>query len=449
MAQILQTKPECHKTDTERVRDFQRKLYRKAKQEKDFRFYVLYDKVCSMRFLREAYRRVKANNGNPGVDVVSFDDIERKGTEEFLQDIADELRAETYKPSPVLRVYIEKADGKLRPLGIPTVKDRVVQMVCKVVIEPIFEADFEDSSYGFRPKRSAGDAVNRIKEHLKNGASEVFDADITAYFDTIPHDNLMKLIGMRISDSKVLHLIKMWLKSPICENGRIHGGKKNKKGTPQGGVISPLLANIYLHLLDKIVNKEDGIFRQAGIKIVRYADDFILMGKTIPGYILERLKYILNRMELTLNTEKSHQVKAYKESFDFLGFTFRYDVSLYNRRRKYWNVIPSKKSENKIREKLRTYFKRCRHYRTEEVVKDLNVMIQGWVNYFHIPKVSYPRKSCENVQSYMDRKFYRHFVRKSQRKGKYYAKGGFRRLVEDYGLKEPLKLIKLTNTVNA
>jgi len=446
LAQVLQTKPECQMTDTERVRDFQRKLYRKAKQEKDFRFYILYDKVCSIRFLREAYRRVKANKGNCGADYVSFEDIERKGTEEFLREIAEELRTETYKPTPVLRVYIEKADGRMRPLGIPTIRDRVVQMACKTVIEPIFEADFEDSSYGFRPKRSAKDAVIRIKENLKNGASEVFDADITAYFDAIPHDKLMKLIGMRVSDSKVLHLIKMWLKAPICENGKIHGGKKNKKGTPQGGVISPLLANIYLHLLDKIANKEGGIFRQAGIKMVRYADDFILMGKAIPGYISEKLQYILNRMELTLNTEKSCQVNACKESFDFLGFTFRHDRSLYDKKQKYWNVSPSKKSENRIREKLRTYFKKCRHYATGNVVRDVNLMIRGWLNYFHIPKVSYARRSCENLQSYTERKFSKHFAKKSQRKSRF---KGMKSLIEEYGLTDPVKLLKRVNPVNA
>ena len=445
MERILQTEAECHLTDWERVRDFQRKLYRKAKQEKDFRFYVLYDKVCSERFLREGYRKVRANNGSPGADGISFEEIEREGTENFLQVIAEELRNETYKPSPVLRVYIGKTNGKLRSLGIPTIRDRIVQMACKLVIEPIFEADFEDSSYGFRPKRSAGDAVTKIKENLKNGAAEVFDADLSAYFDTIPHDNLMKLIGMRISDRKVLHLIKMWLKTPICENGRIHGGKKNKKGTPQGGVISPLLANIYLHLMDKIINKEGGIFRQLGIKIVRYADDFILMGKALPAYITEKLNLMISRMKLTLNEEKSRQVNAYKEAFDFLGFTFSYDRSLYNPKQRYWNVRPSKKSENKLREKLRKYFVGCRHYTTEKVVKGINLITRGWLNYFHIPKVSYLRKSCENLEYYMERKFYRHFAKKSQRKCRLFHKCGFVRQMEKYGLFSPIRMLKPAN----
>ena len=236
MVNDLQMKPKSPKSDTERIRDFQRKLYLKAKQEKEFRFYVLYDKVRDIRFLREAYQRVKANKGSPGVDGITFDSIENSGVEEFLAIIKDELDQKTYRPSPVLRVYIQKANGKLRPLGIPIIKDRVVQMSCKMVIEPIFEADFEDSSYGFRPKRSAHDAIGAVKKNIQEGKDEILDADLSAYFDTIPHDKLMILIGKRISDKNVLHLIKMWLKAPIVEDGKIHGGKGNHRGTPQGGL---------------------------------------------------------------------------------------------------------------------------------------------------------------------------------------------------------------------
>ncbi|TDX48968.1 group II intron reverse transcriptase/maturase [Orenia marismortui] len=238
----------------ENIRDFQRKIYLKAKREKDFRFYILYDKIISKRFLLSAYYRVKENDGKPGVDGVSFKDIEEKGLDQFIDNLHDELKAKEYKPSPVMRVYIPKVNGGKRPLGIPTIKDRVIQMSCKLVIEPIFEADFEDVSYGFRPKRGAEDAIKTIKDNLKEGKTEVYDADLSSYFDTIPHDKLMILIGSRISDKHTLNLIKKWLKTPIKENGRLIGGKKNKQGTPQGGVISPLLANIYLNLLDKIVN---------------------------------------------------------------------------------------------------------------------------------------------------------------------------------------------------
>jgi RNA-directed DNA polymerase len=220
---------------------------------------------------------------------------------------------------------------------------------------------------------------------------------------------------------------------------------KNKKGTPQGGVISPLLSNIYLHLLDKIAKKEGGIFRQSGIEIVRYADDFILMGKAIPAYILEKLNHILSRMKLSLNHEKSRQINAYNEPFDFLGFTFRHDRSLYNRKQKYWNVRPSKKSENKLREKLRKYFKGCRHRATENVAKGINLITRGWVNYFHIPKVSYLRKICENLEYYMERKFHRHFAKKSQRKCRLFHKGGLVRQMEKYGLFSPIRMLQPVN----
>ena len=269
----LQTRPKLQMSDKERVRDFQRKLYQKAKQEETFRFYVLYDKVRLPHFLRESYKRCKANRGVAGVDGMTFEDVEVYGVDKFLAEIGEELENRTYKPQPVLRVYIAKANDKTRPLGIPVIKDRILQMAVKLVIEPIFEADFEDSSYGFRPCRSAGDAVREIKQKLQEGKGEVFDADLSAYFDTIPHKELLQLIGKRISDKNVLHLIKMWLKAPVMENGRLTGRRKNKLGTPQGGVISPLLANIYLHELDKAVNREEGVFYQCGIKIIRYADD--------------------------------------------------------------------------------------------------------------------------------------------------------------------------------
>jgi len=242
----------------ERVRIFQRKLYSKAKQEKGFRFYVLYDKLTVGYFLIEAWRRVKLNKGIAGYDKKSFADIEEYGVEEFLNEIQQELKDETYKPSPILRVYIPKANGKMRPLGIPTIKDRVVQMCCKLIIEPIFEADFEDCSHGFRPKRSAHGAIKAIKTNLKSGRTEVYDADLSGYFDNIPHDKLMYLVETRITDKRVLKLIKMWLKAPSFEDNKLH---KSKKGTPQGGVISPLLANIYLNLIDKAVNRKTGFFR--------------------------------------------------------------------------------------------------------------------------------------------------------------------------------------------
>ncbi len=252
------------KSDDEKIRDFQEKLYQKAKQEKEFRFYILHDKVYSKRFLKEAFNRVKKNKGSCGVDGITFEKIEEYGEEKYIQEISDELRMGKYKPEAVRRVYIPKANGKLRPLGIPTIKDRIVQMSCKIVIEPIFEADFEETSYGFRPKLSASDAIGKIKGNLKEGETEIYDADLSSYFDTIPHDKLMILIGKRISDLKILRTIKMWLKAPIIDEDDRTGGKgrKNDKGTPQGGVISPLLANIYLNLLDKQINEGKGKYEE-------------------------------------------------------------------------------------------------------------------------------------------------------------------------------------------
>jgi len=441
LGESLQTKPKSQMSDLERIRDFQRKLYRKAKQEKGFRFYVLYDKIRLMRFLRESYRRVRANGGVSGYDGMTFAIIEEYGVEKYLYEIHKELAEKTYKPSPVKRVYIPKANGKRRPLGIPTIKDRIVQMSCKMVIEPIFEADFEDSSYGFRPRRSAQGAIKKVKEHLKSGKTMVYDADVSSYFDSIPHEKLLILIGRRISDRNVIHLIKMWLKSPVEEDGRITGGRKNKKGTPQGGVISPLLANIYLHLLDRIVGKAGGMFQRNGIKLVRYADDFILMGREIPPKAMKKLNNVLTRMELELNLEKSKHIDARKTPFDFLGFTFRYDRSLYNRKTRYWNVIPSKKSEKKLREKISSYLRNSRHYPVEIIVDSLNRITRGWINYFNIPKVSYPWKTCRRLLGYMNWKLYRYYRRKSQRKCKLYRRGSFRYLVNHYGLIDPVKLL--------
>lgn len=436
----LQTRPKSQMSDKERVRDFQRKLYQKAKQEERFRFYVLYDKVRLPHFMRESYKRCKANGGSAGTDGKTFEDVEIYGVDKFLAEIIDELENKTYKPQPVLRVHIPKANGKARPLGIPVIKDRIIQMAVKLVIEPIFEADFEDSSYGFRPCRSAGDAVREIKQKLQDGKGEVFDADLSSYFDTIPHKELLQLIGKRISDKNVLHLIKMWLKAPVMENGRLTGGRGNKLGTPQGGVISPLLANIYLHLLDKAVNREDGVFYQCGIKIIRYADDWVLMAKRMPQRALDDLNKLLKSMKLKLNGDKSKMVNAFDESFDFLGHTFRLDDDVLGRKfRKYWNVEPSSKSQKKVREKIREYLGHNGHKPPQDVANDLNTITRGWINYFSIKGVTYPNKAKRNLRYYLRGKLTRYYKRKSQRKSKLYNQGAFKVLVSKYGLIDPTK----------
>jgi group II intron reverse transcriptase/maturase len=225
-------------TTAERVGMLQEKLYCKAKQQRDYKFYILYDKMFIFYMLQEAYRRVKIHDGSPGIDGQSFKDVEEYGLEKFLHELGEDLRKRTYKPQAVERVWIDKANGGKRPLGIPTLRDRVAQAVCKMIIEPIFEADFEESSYGFRPERSSKDAMKAIKEYLQEGKTEILDADLSSYFDTIPHDKLMKVLELRIADPRILHLIAMWLKSPIYEEGQFKGGKKQKEGTPQGGVIA-------------------------------------------------------------------------------------------------------------------------------------------------------------------------------------------------------------------
>lgn len=423
--------------DEESIRDFQRKIYLKAKQEKEFKFYILYDKIMSKKFLLEAYYRVKKNNGSPGIDGVSFEDIEKEGLGDFVNSLHKKLKNKSYESSPVKRVYIEKENGKKRPLGIPTIKDRVVQMSCKIVIEPIFEADFADVSYGFRPKRNAADAIEEIKENLKEGNTEVYDADLSSYFDTIPHDNLMTLVAQRVSDKHTLSLIKHWLKTPVQEDGKITGGRKSKKGTPQGGVISPLLANIYLNLLDKIVDGGWKVFREVKIKIVRFADDFVLMGKKISSKVKDVLLGLLEKMGLRINEEKTETVKAREKPFDFLGFTFRFDKCLFNEGERYWNVFPSKKSQKKVRRKIGDYLKSSGHLIPMRIANELNSKIKGWINYFSIKGVSYPNKAKRDIEWYLKCRISRYYKRKSQRRSKLYSKGAYKILVEKYGLIKP------------
>ena len=430
----LKDKRSKAKSGAEKVRAFQRKIYLKAKQETEFSFYIMYDKIYLPHFLFAAWKRVKSNNGAPGYDEVTFSEIEKYGVVNYLQELAEELKSETYKPQPVLRVYVEKANGKMRPLGIPTIKDRIVQMSCKLVIEPIFETDFEDCSYGFRPKRSAKGAITAIKSNLKKGKTKVYDADLSGFFDNIPHDKLLFLLAKRVSDNRILRLIQKWLKCTIFEDNKLH---TSKKGTPQGGVISPLLANIYLNLLDKAVARKDGNFAKYGISIIRYADDFILMGHKLPIISLKYLESMLDKMELEVNTEKTKQLDARETPFDFLGFTFRYDKSHYANKGNYWNVIPSKKSEIKLRENLKKVFRYCRHYSNELIVKILNPKIRGWLNYFSIVGVSYPSKAKSSLQWYIYKSLYRYYQRKSQRKCKLYRHKAFDYLVHNYGLINP------------
>lgn len=424
--------------DEERVLTLQRKLYQKAKTDKAYKFYVLYDKLFIPYMLREAWEQVKDNGGSAGIDKVRIEDVERYGAGQYLKELGEEIRTKRYRPSPVRRVMIEKENGGQRPLGIPTVRDRIVQTACKMILEPIFEADFNEDSYGYRPHRSTKDAMRAIREQLGKGKVQVYDADLSNYFDSIPHDKLMIALQTRVSDPRILKLIMKWLKVPVEEDGQLRSGKGRKNGTPQGGVMSPLLANIYMHLLDRIVNNANNMFGKAGIRMIRYADDFILMGESIPKEVEDRLRKLLKRMGLTLNELKTRKVDAREESFNFLGYTVRYDKDRYGRPIKYWNVIPSKKADAKIREKVRIFFRTHGHSNPVELAKGLNAILRGWMNYQDIAGISYPKDSFRRLRYYLLTKTNRYYRRKSQRKCKrLYGQAAFSVLVKQYGLIDP------------
>jgi RNA-directed DNA polymerase len=380
-------KGDCEMLETpEKIRELQRELYQKAKQQREYRFYILYDKVYSRNILTHAYKLVKANKGGPGVDGETFESIEDRegGVEKYLEAIAGELKRKDYKPKPVRRVYIPKAGGGRRPLGIPTIRDRVVQMAVKVVIEPIFEADFHENSYGFRPKRNAHQAVNDVKAHLLQGKMDVIDADISKYFDTIPHDKLMQLVAKRIVDKNILKLIKLWLKAPIVEE-REDGTKEykgNDKGTPQGGVISPLLANIYLNVLDTLW-KVKKVQERLGARLVRYADDVVILCEGNTERILKGMKTVLEDLGLALNEEKTRIVDAQYDSFTFLGFRITM-----RKGRKSGHLFPftepSKKSMKHIRSEIKELTtERYSATPTEVIIQRVNGIVRGWVNYFY------------------------------------------------------------------
>jgi RNA-directed DNA polymerase len=372
-------------TTPSKIRELQIKLYRKAKNEPGYRFYMLYDKIYREDILAHAYALGRANQGAPGVDGQTFEQIESTGREKWLSGIRQELRNKTYLPQPVRRVMIPKPGGGERPLGIPTIRDRVVQTAAKIVLEPIFEADLEPSAYGYRPKRSAQDAIRKVHKLVCQGYTDVVDADLSKYFDTIPHCELLQCVARRIVDREVLRLIKMWLQAPVeerDENGkrRLTGGKERHCGTPQGGVASPMLANLYMNrLLKGWRNTKRG--EQFDAHIVNYADDFVILSRGKAAEALNWTRQVVTRMGVTLNEAKTSIKEARQESFNFLGYTFgphRYKKD----GRWYLGASPSKKAVTRIKEKVGQLLVPSNTGTWEEARNRLNQILRGWSAYF-------------------------------------------------------------------
>jgi RNA-directed DNA polymerase len=398
-------------TTPSRIRELQIKLYRKAKNEPGFRFYQLYDKVYREDILNHAYARARANDGGPGVDGERFEDIESKGLEEWMNGLREDLRNKTYKPQPVRRVFRPKPGGGERPLGIPTIRDRVAQTAAKLILEPIWEADLEPNAYGYRPQKSAQDAIQKVDELLHEGYTDIVDADLSKYFDTIPHSELLQCVARRIVDRQMLHLIKMWLKVPVeerDENGkrRLTGGKDNDRGTPQGGVVSPALANLYMNRMLKgwRQTKRGEQFRA---QMVNYADDFVILSRGKAKEALEWTRGVLERLELTLNEKKTSIRNAARESFDFLGYTFGPHYSM-RTGREYIGYSPSKKSVARIKEKVGDLLVPNNVAPWKEVCEQLNQKLRGWRAYFGSGATS---KAYRAVDEYVYDSV-RHFLRR-------------------------------------
>src|SRR6201988_4250913 len=372
-------------TTPDKIRNLQRKLYCKAKAEPTFRFYLLYDKICREDILDHAYRLARLNAGAPGGDGMTFGRIEEQGLEAWLAGLRAELVSKTYRPDPVRRGMIPKANGGERPLGIPTIRDRVIQPAARLGIEPLFEADFEDNAYGYRPARGAVDAVKEVHRHLCRGYADVVDADLSKYFDTIPHSELIKSVARRVVDRNVLRLIKLWLKAPIEERDadgtrRMRGGKSNTRGTPQGGVASPLLANIYMNRFLKHwrLTERGEAFRA---HVVSYADDFVILSRGRAAEALAWTRAGMTKLGLTLNEAKTSLRNAWQDRFDFLGYSFGpHHYKAHGKR--YLGASPSKKSVQRRKTTFCNLLVPGNNDPWREVRDTLNKSLCGWSNYF-------------------------------------------------------------------
>ncbi len=406
----------------EAVFRLRKRLYIKAKQEPKYRFYTLYDRIYRPDVLAAAWELVSANNGAPGVDGVSIEDVRGtpEGVEGYLKEIHETLNAKRYRPQAVRRKMIPKANGGQRPLGIPTVRDRIIQTAAKLVLEPIFEADFLEVSHGFRPRRSTLDALNAIKSGLEGGFTAIYDADLKGYFDSIPHDKLMACVEMRIADRSVLKLIRQWLRTPILEGprGRHQPPRKvyRREGTPQGGVISPLLANLYLHWMDKRFHTKDGPGRFAGAQLVRYADDFVILARYQGTRISRWVEATVEEwMGLTINRDKTRlvELKEAGSSLDFLGYSFRYERDKYGRTKRYLNLVPSALACAREREVLREMAK-AKHccVPIPKLIEQVNQQLRGWGSYFDKGR---SRPAFRRMNWFVFQRMVRHLKRRSQR----------------------------------